>query len=264
MKKILFPTDFSEISHHALQYAMAFAKEFNAVIDVWTVYQLAAVEATNLPPIYLEALIKEKRESIETQMAEFVKEMPVPLLGQTGLHYGIDISYEISKLGENYDLILMATQGDRYPLEKWLGSVTTYVLRNAPCPVLVIPKDATFTKNFNMVYATNFEEGEENITPKLQDLSSFLGCKVNILHVVKPNETDPSVHASGFNFTSIGPLHQIVNEHVVEGIFQYLEANDPAILAIYMPSRGFIEDLFHKSVSKQITFQMNRPLLGFS
>lgn len=60
MKKILFPTDFSQVSQHALRFAIDFAKECNAVIDVWTVYQLVAVDAGNLPPTYLEELIREK------------------------------------------------------------------------------------------------------------------------------------------------------------------------------------------------------------
>ncbi|MFM7092800.1 MAG: universal stress protein, partial [Bacteroidota bacterium] len=33
MKKILFPTDFSQVSQHALRFAIDFAKECNAVID---------------------------------------------------------------------------------------------------------------------------------------------------------------------------------------------------------------------------------------
>ena len=119
MKKILFPTDFSEVSQHALRYAVDFAKEFGAVIDVWTVYQLASVDAANLPPIYLEEMIKEKREGLEVQMSYFVKDIPQGLFGQSGLQYGIDISYEIDKLAESYDLIIMATQGERNRLEKW-------------------------------------------------------------------------------------------------------------------------------------------------
>ncbi|MBU6169154.1 MAG: universal stress protein [Bacteroidetes bacterium] len=263
MKKILFPTDFSQVSQHALRFAIDFAKECNAVIDVWTVYQLVAVDAGNLPPIYLEELIREKRESLESQMAEFVKEVPAPLLGQSGLHYGIDISYEINKLGESYDLILMATQGDRNQLEKWLGSVTTHVLRHAPCPVLVIPKEATFTKDFKIVYATNFEEGEERILPKLKDFSAFMNSQIEIIHIVKPNETESSIHSTKIDFEQIGQVHQIANEQVVEGIFQFLDANEPSILSIFMPGRGLIGDLFHQSISKQITFQIDRPMLGF-
>ena len=118
MKKILFPTDFSEVSQHALRYAIDFAKEFDAIIDVWTVYQLTAVDAANLPPIYLEEMIKEKREGLEVQMSNFVKDIPQGLMGHSGLQYGIDVSYEINKLAENYDLIIMATQGERNRLEK--------------------------------------------------------------------------------------------------------------------------------------------------
>lgn len=263
MKKILFPTDFSEVSQHALQYAIDFAKEFNAIIDVWTVYQLAAVDAANLPPVYLEEMIKEKREGLEVQMSQFVKDIPEGLMGQSGLQYGIDVSYEINKLAEDYDLIIMATQGERNRLEKWLGSITTHVLRHSPCPVLVIPKEAIFNKWFKMVYATNFEEGEDTVLSKLKDFSTFLRSQIEFIHVVKPNDDSHPVGSSKTIFEGLGPIHQISNEEVVDGIFQFLKANEPAILALYMPTRGFIGDLLHKSVSKQITFQIDRPILGF-
>ena len=263
MKKILFPTDFSEVSQHALQYAIDFAKEFGAVIYVWTVYQLASVDAANLPPIYLEEMIKEKREGLEVQMSHFVKDIPMGFMGQSGLQYGIDVSYEIDKLAEDYDLIIMATQGERSILEKWLGSITTHVLRHSPCPVLVIPKEATFNKWFKMVYATNFEEGEETILKKLKDFSTYLRTQIEFIHVVKPNDGNHPVGSSKTSFERLGQIHQISNEEVVDGIFQFLKANEPAILALYMPTRGFIGDLLHKSVSKQITFQIDRPILGF-
>lgn len=263
MKKILFPTDFSEVSQHALRYAIDFAASFDAIIDVWTVYQLAALDASNLPPIYLEELIREKREKLEGQMMEFIKDVPPRLLGQSGLHYGIDVSYEIDKLAENYDLIIMATQGERNQLEKWLCSVTTQILRHSPCPVLVIPKEATYSSSFKIVYATNFEENEDKILLKLKDFSSFVKCEVEFIHVVTPNETDKPAHSSNQFFKDLGTVHQISNENVIDGIFQFLDANEPAILSLYLPTRGFIGDLLHKSVSKEITFQINRPVLGF-
>lgn len=263
MKKILFPTDFSEVSLHALRYAIDFAKEFNAIIDVWTVYQLAAVDAANLPPIYLEEMIKEKREGLEVQMSLFIKDIPQGLMGQSGLQYGIDVSYEIDKLAENYDVIIMATQGERNKLEKWLGSITTHVLRHSPCPVLVIPKQATFNRWSKLVYATNFEEGEAAILTKLKDFATLLRSPIEFIHVVKPNDNSHQSSSSKTSFEGLGPIHQISNEEVVDGIFQFLKANEPAILALYMPTRGFIGDLLHKSVSKQITFQIDRPILGF-
>lgn len=78
----------------------------------------------------------------------------------------------------------MATQGERNQLEKWLGSITTQVLRHAACPVLVIPMEATFTHPIKIAFATNFEKGEEMILGKLKDISSYVNCKVECIHVV--------------------------------------------------------------------------------
>jgi nucleotide-binding universal stress UspA family protein len=262
MKNLLFPTDFSEASRHALQYAIDFASSFGAVIDVWTVYQLSALDAGNLPPVYIEELIREKRAQLEEQMTEFIREVPPAVLRQSGLQYGIDVSYEINKLAEKYDFIIMATHGARNQIEKWLGSVTTQVLRHAPCPVLVIPGEATFSKHFHLVHASNFEEGEEQAMVQLKQFSQMVQAKVSVIHVGRPDEIEKEGIGSFPYLKELGSFHQITNEDVVAGIFQYLEENEPAILSLYLPTRGFFSDLIHKSVSKQITFQIQRPILG--
>ena len=98
---------------------------------------------------------------------------------------------------------------------------------------------------------------------KLKDFSTYLRTQIEFIHVVKPNDDNHPVSSSKTSFEGLGQIHQISNEEVVDGIFQFLKANEPAILALYLPTRGFIGDLLHKSVSKQITFQIDRPILGF-
>ena len=62
--------------------------------------------------------------------------------------YAIDVSYEIARgypeqkiverlISHNHDLLFIGAYGHRRIIEMVLGSTTEYVLRNAPCPVLM-------------------------------------------------------------------------------------------------------------------------------
>ncbi len=50
MKKILFPTDFSNASEKAFDFAVSLAHEMDATIDIVNIYHLPFVDATNVPP----------------------------------------------------------------------------------------------------------------------------------------------------------------------------------------------------------------------
>ena len=62
MKKILFPTDFSEVSNNAFVYALNLAKSFNAELIALHVYELPILHMGGLP-----ANIKEVYDSIELE-----------------------------------------------------------------------------------------------------------------------------------------------------------------------------------------------------
>lgn len=50
VKKILVPTDFSETSHNAFEYAIHLADDLGASIIVLHTYQQVPIEASHLPP----------------------------------------------------------------------------------------------------------------------------------------------------------------------------------------------------------------------
>ncbi len=88
MKKILFPTDFSEAAANAFRYANELAKVVEATIDVVNVYNLPVIDATNLPAGYVEQMLDEKKVLIQNKLDAFVAAEPdapveklIPLYG---------------------------------------------------------------------------------------------------------------------------------------------------------------------------------------
>jgi nucleotide-binding universal stress UspA family protein len=138
-KRILVPTDFSELSNRALRDAVALAEKFDATIDL--VY---VIEPPPYPEFgYAHIPIKEAglRELAEIQIGKLRAEVPAltRLVKDTMIRTG-NAPYEIvqTALQLNSDLIVMSTHGRTGLKRLALGSTAEKVVRHATCPVLVL------------------------------------------------------------------------------------------------------------------------------
>ncbi len=143
LKTILAPTDFSKESKKALQYAIPFARQFNAGIILLYVlqphYVAGEFSAVDFP--VLEADLQ--RSSGEQLTALAVKGVcglvPVKTLVRTGSPVGevVNAAKELKT-----DLIILSTHGRTGLKHVLLGGVAENVVRHAPCPVLVVRERA--------------------------------------------------------------------------------------------------------------------------
>jgi nucleotide-binding universal stress UspA family protein len=143
LKKILFPTDFSDLSRHALKYALSFAKAYEAELHVMHVVDEAyqywmAMGPSSLPvgPLPDELLDLSKRE-LTRFVEEHLSEAGVSVVSEAivGRPFVEIISYAKDR---NVDLIVLGTHGRSGLRHVLLGSVAERVVRKAPCPVLTI------------------------------------------------------------------------------------------------------------------------------
>jgi len=141
LNRILVPIDFSEHSRKALQYAIPFAEQFKASIDL-----LYVVEPTIYPadfsfgqvgfPNVEDELRQRGAEELKSLIAkEIGKRVPAKQVIRTGKAF-----YEIREYAreESVDLIIIATHGHSGVEHVLFGSTAEKVVRHAPCPVLVV------------------------------------------------------------------------------------------------------------------------------
>ncbi|MDD5544313.1 MAG: universal stress protein [Acidobacteriia bacterium] len=141
IKKVLFPTDFSNYANYALKYAIAMATHFNATLYVLHVNVLLA---QNYPPEvyqgmdadYIAYLKRCARDSLQKVVPpEIKKQLHVEEILEKGVPYQ-EIVRKAQELG--VDVIVMSTRG-RTGLDHTLtGSTTERVVSLAPCPVFSI------------------------------------------------------------------------------------------------------------------------------
>ena len=148
-KSILATTDLSPESFAAVQYAAHLAEGQGAKLTVVHIPQTTTLLFTDFaPPVDLVSLDKtiEKagRDTLETWVRRHLKtKSPVKVVIRAGVTHEV-VCKVAEEIGAN--LIVMATHGRRGLGHVILGSVTERVLRDAPCPVLVVRPPAPAAK----------------------------------------------------------------------------------------------------------------------
>lgn len=147
-ERVLYATDFSKGSEHALETAVSFARHYEAellmvhVVTVWD-YDPANPE-WRFPPIpsehvdEIEAQGKQRLDEAGTTVADG------GLKVRTMLVRGFDPGLEIARTAdeEAADVIVMSTHGRTGVSHLVIGSTAEKVVRHANCPVLTVKQEA--------------------------------------------------------------------------------------------------------------------------
>jgi nucleotide-binding universal stress UspA family protein len=141
LKKILFPTDFSENSKAAQEYAAAFAEQFQAELHV--IHVLVDItmmpepgSALTLPQNYLLDMKQEAERALDKMFPDAAqKGRKIVRAFRMGSPYVEIVTYAQEN---QIDLIILGTHGRGAIAHMLLGSIAEKVVRKAPCPVLTV------------------------------------------------------------------------------------------------------------------------------
>lgn len=138
---IVVPTDFSNHSLAALEYAVGMAEAYDARLKVIFVNE-PGLEISDMAWVGVdertmsEAQLTESRRSIEKIVLDRI---PVDISVDAEILHGNAVKKIIEYASDvNADLIIMATHGRTGMSHVLLGSVAEQVVRKAPCPVLTL------------------------------------------------------------------------------------------------------------------------------
>lgn len=140
LQRILLPTDFSDASLQAGEYACELASRFGAAVDVLYVLESPAVAMPSpgapLPEVLLAEWHRHGDSQLKEWMAAELGQLPrVERVLKEGTPYVEIVRYAKE---QNADLIVLGTHGRSGLAHALLGSVAERVVRKAPCPVLTV------------------------------------------------------------------------------------------------------------------------------
>lgn len=140
INRILHPSDFSEFSDRALDYAALIAGQFNAELHLLHVLTdpMSVVQGPTdftLPDGFFADLCKQAETSL-AERPSGQSEIKIERVTTIGAAAGEIIHYAKDK---HIDLIIMGTHGLTGLAHLLIGSVAERVTRLAPCPVMTVP-----------------------------------------------------------------------------------------------------------------------------
>jgi nucleotide-binding universal stress UspA family protein len=195
-KNILFSTDFSDVSRHALLHALAIAKRYDSKLAVVHVAPPEAQVPIPMEPVPME-LDWQKNKAAESlsRLEDFEPLHMYPhdtvlMQGNPWQEMSGIIAYR------NIDLIVLGTHGRGMMGTLLLGSVAEQVLRHATCPVLtvgpdVVPSLLDHEQLTHILFATDFSEGSMHALPYALSLAEENDAELTLLHVLEEVQPIP-------------------------------------------------------------------------
>jgi nucleotide-binding universal stress UspA family protein len=143
VKKVLWPTDFSNSSEKALPYVTSLTQKYQAEIHVlYVIEDIAHHESWYGDFDHVDKLMEWAQKSatkrLEQVCEKYLEGCPLYIK-----HISVgDPAQEILKLidSEKVDMVVMASHGEKGHFR--FGSVTEKVVKNSPIPVTTIPIEA--------------------------------------------------------------------------------------------------------------------------
>jgi len=191
IKKILFPTDFSEIAGNALSVAGEIASKYGAELDLVSVvdpqiYAYAGYVSMLAP----EDLLDGPRKAMdELQLPASCEGLTVQRDVIEG--YIDEAVADYAKQNQS-DLIVMSSHSRGMVARFFLGSVADRVMRSAPCPVLLLrgpdesKADAKHSlKEIKTILAPcDFSHASEQAFARACSLAKVYGANVHLVHAL--------------------------------------------------------------------------------
>jgi nucleotide-binding universal stress UspA family protein len=205
VKKILFPTDFSESANTALKWALMLAKNFEAELHMLHAVVLHNDDVGD--EVYerfpdMQDCIEMLEENADTRLEKALQDKGTVEIERHVIR-GYSKHELITEFAEekNIDLIVMGTHGRTGLRHLILGSVTEKVMRHCYCPVLTVRKSKRYTEKTDIrrvIVPIDFSEYCKQSLVTGVTLADTLGVEIEIVHAVD-SSLHPAFYSAGID-----------------------------------------------------------------
>ena len=190
LSKILVTTDFSEVSDHALDYAISLAKRYDA--RIYLAHVITPDPFQFAEPQLAQATYEKVRQAAEEGITDILisgklRGVPHEVLLEEG---NVWPTLERLIVDHEIDLVVVGTHGRGKVQKLLIGSVAEEIFRQADCAVLTVGpavKSDVYKEIElkNILFATDFGPGAEKAAAHAFSLAQEHGARLSLLHVIE-------------------------------------------------------------------------------
>lgn len=273
IKNIIVPTDFSITARNAFQFAQGLAAALEATLTLVHVREyffptseenfepFAATEETQLDEAF--AIFIKDNDTIGAGVMTKNKVKTQILRGNA-----LDSLLELSGQ-EDTDLIVIGTTGLQDFLSRISGSTSLKVATKAHCPVILVPREASWMGIERIMYTSNYRSMTASMIAEATDFALQVDAATHFVHIDSAGyEGDSSVEAIHWDrlFSSISPhlsyqTHSLYGTDIIKELEKYSTAHRINLMVFVSKYRGFWENLRSKSVIQNMAISTDIPMM---
>ncbi len=276
MKKILYPTDFSDTAENAFRYALQLADALGASLITLHAFDRPDISSFNLPNT-----LRDVYDSIDLDEFEnYEDEIPYlrDVASEQGYYHipmvhvleeGAPVSAILRTANKNkVDLIVMGTTGAGRMEAFFFGTISGKVLEEAHCPVIVVPGTASFDGLMdNIAVAINLKEEDILLIEALRRFRDVVGSHLHILHVDTVQDGTAQQQMNAFcepwQQDKKLTMHCITHKDINGALEGFMQAHEMDLLAILSHKKSWIDELFHHNRAKELSYHQKVPLMVY-
>jgi len=288
IRRVLFPTDFTDGSKRAFPQAAFLADWHDAELHILNVtgrHRYDYQENKENFPIPVDTLTEWLRRPSQSVTGSNWPDLE----GRPLVQHQVESAAPAERIVEyaderDVDLIAMGTHGRRGVDRMLFGSVAEEVVRTAPCPTLTVRADADVTPDqavARILVPVDFSDASEAAVDHAKEIALTYGAEINLLHVVEEPFYPTTYGIDAVSFPTqevvdrveeqlgnmvrekIGYEHAMVEAtvgHPVEGILDYVDRREIDLVVLATHGRTGLDRMLLGSVTERVLRRSPAPV----
>ncbi len=277
MKKILIPTDFTDLAMNALKFAVDIAKNNGAQVDLIH-FMDTPLDAELI--VSGDTQLDDSMDSVyNIQLAQANQRKLrgiVDGLSDTGVkfHYGLGSSgfmHGTQKYVErqDVDLVIIGTTGEESVQEFFTGNHTEQLIENLNIPVISLKEEVNYDSVTDIVLGVDIagEKYPGTSLPMIKSVAECFDAKVHLVTITKPGEAGmKSVQQSVERFAKEAKFTNyavsvVEYEDDLDGLLYFAEKIGAGLIAIISDARKGVFRFFQESFATELTKESDLPVM---
>ncbi|MFN3996579.1 universal stress protein [Algoriphagus sp.] len=269
--KILCPTDFSECSLNAIEYAARLGEKFNAVLILFHV--LNREDYLKLSPMdsegkyqveFLEEKLKNlQRAVMEESLMNGLGGCEIVIRAGKIVNGALEYAKEIDA-----DLIVAGTEGMNELRSNIIGSRASQMVEQSDRDIIIVPRKVFFKRPRKFVFASDYLEEDKLAIQKVVEMASFFDSEIDLVHVSSSQKAiDKSLHMVMVDeikpfvrYEKINYVLKSYRDDLALGLENYLQVAKGDMLVTLSKKKSFFDQIFSKNLSKKMSYFLTKPL----
>jgi nucleotide-binding universal stress UspA family protein len=272
LTKIVVPTDFSDASFNAYNYANYLAKQCEGILLLTHVYFPTSTDVNNFAMVNpeIEAIHRQKLDSfVKSVNQDWIGTFVTEPIMEGVFKVGFPKAELLEMSKEKNTIMVMGTTGAGDVFKKIFGSLSLDLVENAHCPLFLVPPDAVYVKNNEVVYLSEDLKKDALHLLYVGKLCQKLNCMLKLVHFRKEKDESYNVSDAIGLLESYYPelkYHIEINDtdNIFDSLTKLFENPNYQLLAMSTQHRNLFQSLFHRSVTEFAAQHVKTPLLVLS